>query len=101
MDGDAGDAWYFAYSIWTKAPWGYDFSAIAKRLQRACQYATCDVFPAVPHGSLNRLPPTVCVSAIILPAEKQDGVRHVHGFLRVPNAAVRESFSWVTIQERR
>jgi len=27
------------------------------------------------------------MAAIILPAEKRDGVRHVHGFLRVPTAA--------------
>src|SRR5262245_1681238 len=45
MDGDAGDAWYVAFSCWTAAPWGNDFSAFAKRLQRACQFATCDIFP--------------------------------------------------------
>lgn len=87
MDAEAGVA-YFSFSWWTKAPCGRNFRQMAERLQRACQEATCDHFPMLNRSSLNRIPPHLCVSAIMLPAEKQDGVRHAHGFLRAPVAAL-------------
>jgi len=76
MERDEGAA-YYAYDFWTTAVWGNDFAQIARRLQRACQFATCDVVPTLNRSSLNRIPPQVCVAAIVLPAQKRDGVPHV------------------------
>jgi hypothetical protein len=99
MDADAGSGTaYYGYECWTTAGWGRDFTQIAQRLERACQFATCDVFPSLNRSSLNRIPPHLCVSAIMLPAEKRDGVRHVHGFLRVPARAGSAPLSLLTVQ---
>lgn len=98
MDAEAGAASYYGYELWTKAGWGEDFSEIAKRLQKACQFASCDTFPSLNRSSLNRIPPHLCLSAIMLPAQKRDGVPHVHGFLRVPAAAGCAGLSLLTVQ---
>ena len=98
MDRDQGAASYYAFEVWTKAGWGDDFRQIAQRLQRACQYATCDMFPALPRTSLNRIPAHLCLSAILLPAQKRDGVPHVHGFIRVPARAQAAGLALLTVQ---
>ena len=89
---------YFAYALWTKAAWGRDFKQTTRRIQRACQYAACDAFPTLNPTSLNRIPLHLAVGALVLPAEKRDGVRHVHGFVRLPSEACRIGQSRVRVE---
>ena len=93
------DACYFAFSsLGLKAPWGCDFSAFAKA--PAVCLPICDRPIYSPRCRMARWTGYLQRSAsapLMLPAEKQDGVKHVHGFFRVPNAAVRLTLSrWVT-----
>ncbi len=87
IDADVG-ARYYAFAFWTTAGWGRYSVQVARRIQRACQFASCDVFPTLNRRSLNRIPFSLSLAAIVLPARKQDGVFHVHGFLRVPLKAL-------------
>jgi hypothetical protein len=68
MDFEAGVA-YYGFSHWTKAAWGQDFTQIARRVGRACQFATCDAFPTLNRSSRNRMPPHLAMAAIVLPSE--------------------------------
>jgi hypothetical protein len=87
MDADKGNASYYAYDFWTTAPWGESFDQIALCLQRACEYATSAVFPDLTGISRNRRPLTLCTGAVMLPAQAENGIPHVHGFIRIPELA--------------
>jgi len=79
IDADTGEATYYAYAFWTKAPWGESFDEIVFSLRRACELASCAIFPALKRISRKRIPPTSCAMAMVLPAQREDGVPHVHG----------------------
>jgi hypothetical protein len=87
MDADSPSANYYAYEFWTTAAWGKNFDQMALRLRGACERATCRVFPELKRISRSRRPPTQCAAAIMLPAQVEGGVAHVHGFIRIPNLA--------------
>src|SRR5438128_9162486 len=84
MDRDAGAATYFGLEFWTKAPWGADSGEVTRRIQYAGQRAALDIFPTLKRSSRNRIPASMSIAAIVLPAQRRDGIPHVHGFLRVP-----------------
>ena len=73
IDADS-EARYYPFAFWTTAAWGASPEQMARRIQRACQMATCDMFPTLPRSSLNRIPLRLSVAAIVLPAQKRDGV---------------------------
>src|SRR3989442_2384793 len=97
MDADV-EARYFSFAVWTTAHWGHDLKQLSSKIRKACQYATCDVFPAVNRHSLNRIPPALALVAILVPGQKKDGVFHVHGFLRVPVKALGLGYTEVAVQ---
>ena len=57
------------------------------------------MFPTLYPSSLQRIPVSMAFPAIVLPAQKRDGVPHVHAFVRIPNAARPDARSRLTIQE--
>jgi hypothetical protein len=97
IDVDVG-ARYFSFAFWTKAPWGRDSVQVSRMIQRACQYASCDECPTLSRSALNRIPLHWALAAILVPAQKQHGVLHVHGFLRVPVAAVNAGITVMSVQ---
>jgi len=97
IDADVG-ARYFVFAFWTTARWGRDVTELSRMMQKACQFASCDMFPSLKRSSLNRIPLHRCLAAIVLPAQRQDGVLHVHGFLRVPLAALRLGIARIAIR---
>ena len=97
VDADV-DARYFVFAFWTKARWGRDVRELSRMIQKACQFASCDMFPSLNKSSLNRIPRHFCLAAIVLPAQRPDGVFHVHGFLRVPLAALTFGVTQVSVQ---
>jgi hypothetical protein len=100
MDADKGIASYYGYECWTTAPFGKNFDQMSLHLSRACDCATCYVFPDLKRISRKRRPHTMCAAMIILPAQRQDGVLHVHGFIRVPTLAARCGDKAMLIQEQ-
>ena len=97
MDADV-EARYFSFAVWTTARWGRDIKQLSSKIRKACQYACCDLFPAVSRHSLNRIPPDLALMAILVPAQKKDGVLHIHGFLRVPVKALSLGYTEVAVQ---
>ena len=82
------DARYYALDFWTKAPWGRDQVQLPRQIGKTCQFASCRLFGDLNRNSLNRIPLHLSLGVMMLPAQKRDGVFHVHGFLRVPQAAL-------------
>jgi hypothetical protein len=79
---------YFGFDFWSLAAWGRSEVELPKVIRRACGATSCDLFPTLNPSSTNRSPLDMCVAAMLLPAQKEHGVYHLHGFMRVPPAAV-------------
>jgi hypothetical protein len=97
IDADAAGR-HFTMECWTKARWGRSANEMSRRIARACQFAACDVCPTLNRHSLNRFPPHLALAAMVLPAQKQDGIFHVHGLLRVPTSALGGPMAQVFVQ---
>jgi len=83
IDADVG-ARYYAFAFWTTAGWGRYSVQVARRIQRACQFASCDVFPTLNRRSLNRIPFNLSLAAIVLPAQRRRLPRS-----RIPTSAAK------------
>jgi hypothetical protein len=99
IDADVG-ARYVSFAFWTKAFWGGDPEQVARKVQQACQFAACAMFPTINRHSLARIPLHYCPAAILVPAQKQGGVPHVHGLLRVPIAALNVGITVMSVETK-
>ena len=69
--------------MWDSRAGGFSRPGIAED-RKSLSIRDMRCVPDVVENSLNRIPLNLCLAAIVLPAQKRDGVHHGHGFLRGP-----------------
>jgi hypothetical protein len=79
---------YYAFDFWTTSLWGRDLESLAQLLRRACVNTSCALCPTLNPRSGNRFPLDRAVAVAWLPAQKEDGVLHLHALLRIPVSAL-------------
>jgi hypothetical protein len=97
IDRDAG-APYIAVDLWTTARWTQNPLELTRMIRRSCAEAAADAFPMLNPKSVNRMPLDLSVAALVLPAQKPDGVFHAHLFLRLPPVAASRPYVSLTVQ---